>query len=37
MSSSRIVEDFNCGPDLGMVEFTANHVRNEITAGCSGG
>lgn len=31
MSSSQIVEDFNYGSDLGMVEFTANGVRNEIT------
>lgn len=31
MSSSRTVEDFNYGPDLGMIEFIANSIRNEIT------
>lgn len=31
MSSSRIIEDFNCDHDLGIPEFTANIVRNEIT------
>lgn len=26
-----ISDGFNCGPNLGIGEFTANHVHNEIT------
>lgn len=30
MSSSQITKDFNYGPDLGMVGFTTNNMRNKI-------
>lgn len=28
--SSRITKDFNYNPDLGIADFTANHMENEI-------
>lgn len=29
--ASKVTENFNIGPDIGVLEFTTNHVQKEIT------